>query len=317
MLDGATVESTFLMGWLVERYNLEGPIICQLLRSYTNDVYLVQAANRRYVLKVYGKGWRTEAAIRDELALLEHLDVRGVRVATPAAPANIQTITMSGQEHYAVLFDYAPGIKPQPPFTNDLYYVFGQAIALMHAAADSFVSSPARHVLDLGHVVHAPVAMVLPLLKEPDDRKFLLRLSQTLQERIDTFAAMILDWGPIHGDATLDNLHVTEDGGIVLYDFDTGGPGWRAADLQGWTVQSADYTQFGEAYRQGYSQIRPLASINWEAAPYLIVAWDIWEFQFDLERRILEQGPEQTTIYLQSQMAHLRKRAELMINFDG
>jgi Ser/Thr protein kinase RdoA (MazF antagonist) len=311
------VDSTFLSAWLIERYDLNGPVTCELLRSYTNDVFHVQAAGRRYVLKVYGKGWRTKDAIRDELALLEHLAAKDVPVALPAAPASIQTITINGHEHSAVLFDYAPGIKPQPPFTNELYYAFGQAIARMHAAADSFVSSQARHVLDVGHVVHTPVQMVLPLLKEPDDCAFLLRLSQTLQERIDIYAAMGLDWGPIHGDATLDNLHVTQGDGIVLYDFDTGGPGWRAADLQGWTVQSADYTQFGEAYRRGYSQVRPLAPINWEAAPYLVVAWDIWEFQIDLERRILAQGPEQTTAYLQSQLAHLRKRAELMINISS
>lgn len=49
-----------IMVWLVERYGEVFSLAAvQLLRSYTNDVYLVDCADQRFVLKLYGHGTPT------------------------------------------------------------------------------------------------------------------------------------------------------------------------------------------------------------------------------------------------------------------
>ena len=129
-----------------------------------------------------------------------------------------------------------------------------------------------------------------------------------MKERIAELACEGLDWGPIHGDATLDNLHVTADGRVILYDLDSGGPGWRAADLQGWAAGHAEYQGRWEAYLAGYSSIRPLGPADLLAAPYLILAWDIWGLKIDLEQRILRQGRERAQAYLRERVPLIRER---------
>ncbi|MBO0783598.1 MAG: hypothetical protein J2P37_32710 [Ktedonobacteraceae bacterium] len=118
-----------------------------------------------------------------------------------------------------------------------------------------------------------------------------------------------LDWGPIHADATLDNLHVTADGQIVLYDFEEG-PGWRAADLQGWAFHGQEHQEKWNAFQQGYQEVRPLRSADLEAAPYLTLVWDIWGIPVDLDRRVLHQGHEQVKIYLDEQLNNIKARLQ-------
>src|SRR5205807_909064 len=115
------------------------------------------------------------------------------------------------------------------------------------------------------------LALVSPLLDSPADRAYVTDLVSRLGDSLARFAAEGLDWGPIHADATLDNLHVTA-GGVVLYDFDSGGPGWRAADLQGWTLLGDEYIERGEAFRKGYSRVRPLNPTDLAAAPVFTLA---------------------------------------------
>ena len=59
--------------WIAPRYALEGAVACAPLRSYTNDVYAIRSTSGLFVLKVYGRGWRTDSEIRYEIALIRHL----------------------------------------------------------------------------------------------------------------------------------------------------------------------------------------------------------------------------------------------------
>ena len=151
--------------------------------------------------------------------------------------------------------------------------------------------------------------LVTPLVEHAADCDFLLALASRVKDRIASFSG--LDWGPIHGDATLDNLHITADGEVILFDFDSGGPGWRAADLQGWTVLSEEYREKGDAFRSGYSRVRPLNEVDIKAAPLFLFAWDIWGMKIDLQNRILSRGEEPVQAYLRDQLAQLRARDAL------
>lgn len=298
---------------LTTAYGLTPPLRCELLRAYTNDVYTVTAPEGRFVLKVYGRTWRTEPEIRYEIDLLQHLAANGVPVVTPLPAKNrdflLNLKPPTGNNH-AVLFAFAPGEKPQPPFTPPLYREFGRAIAQAHERLSYFVSPHRRSPLDLEHLIDEPLALALPLLETSQDRDFLESLARHVKDRITDLAAQGLDWGPIHGDASLDNLHVTADGTVILYDFDSGGPGWRAADLQGWAVDNNDYAANLNAFLTGYATVRPLNPLDLRAAPYLTVAWDIWSLKIDLDNRILPKGQGKVKSYLRAQITQLRQRTD-------
>jgi Ser/Thr protein kinase RdoA (MazF antagonist) len=107
---------------------------------------------------------------------------------------------------------------------------------------------------------------------------------------------------------------VTADGEVFLYDLDSGGPGWRAADLQGWAANSTEYQEKWDAFQRGYSDIRPLTPADLLAAPYLSIAWEIWGIRIDLERRVLRQGRQRTQAYLREQLSLIRERARTLLS---
>ena len=304
-----------LAEWVGARYGLARPVACALLRSHTNDVYEVRTAHERFVLKVYGRGWRTGPEIRYEVALIQHLAAKGLRVARPIAGTDDEVVreidTRDGRRH-AVCFAYAPGVKPEPPFTPRLYSAFGQAIARLHELSDGFVTEHPRRQLNLSCLIDEPLALAAPLIEEAEDQRFLADAAGRVKAEITNLASLGLDWGPIHGDATLDNLHVTAEGEVILYDLDSGGPGWRAADLQGWAVGLPEYQERWEAFLMGYASVRSLEPADLLAAPYLIIAWDIWGLKIELDQRILKQGRERTRAYLRERMALIRQRTRVL-----
>jgi len=66
-------------------YALAAPTVCGPSQFGLNDHHLVTTPEGSYVLRVYRRGWRTAEDICYELAVLTHLDARGVPVCAPIA----------------------------------------------------------------------------------------------------------------------------------------------------------------------------------------------------------------------------------------
>ena len=277
--------------WLHHQYGLSAPLEVSLLRTYTNDVYLVASPAEKYVLKVYGLSWRSEEEIQYEINLLEYLDKEGLLIAKPIRGINrevVKRIRTNQGEQVAVLFEFAVGVKPEPPFSNRLYFLFGEAIGRLHEFSNNFSTVYHREYIDLEYLIDRPLQMVLPMLGDRiKDAAYLQHLGDRLKNRLSALSRKGLDWGPIYGDASLDNLHVVNDDKVILYDFDSGGPGWRASDLQGWAIGFPEYQERYAAFLNGYRQVRPINDQDIEASWFLVLAWDIWGLKIDLERRII------------------------------
>jgi Ser/Thr protein kinase RdoA (MazF antagonist) len=262
---------------IAHAYGLE-PRACVLLRSFTNDVYQVDTSSGTLVAKVYGPGWRTALDLDYEIDLLDHLDTHGVGVAL-AVPRldgrRVHVLAMPEGDRFCILFRYAPGIEPGEPFTPAVYRQFGKAAAVMHHAADSFVSAHPRVRLDLPYLLDRPLAAIGPCLQHrQDDWAYVRGLAERVRVRMTEFAAMGLDWGPCHGDLTLDCFRVADDGQITFYDFDSGGPGWRALEFQG-MFSHAPRANW-DAFRASYTQVRPLNDVDLEAVPWCVPLYAIW-----------------------------------------
>ncbi len=140
--------------------------------------------------------------------------------------------------------------------------------------------------------------------------------SKGFARRFESYMERGLDWGPCHGDLTLDNLHISDDGQVVFYDFDSGGPGWRAGDLPGWAKVHPEISEAemrAQAFLRGYQSIRPLSDADIEAAPYLYLAFEVWGMEINLQNRVLAQGRDAVQLYLASSIASLQLRVRQLL----
>ncbi|MDG6103509.1 phosphotransferase [Dactylosporangium aurantiacum] len=213
---------------------------CALVRSLTNDVYRVETAGGAYACKVYGTGRYSAGQVAWEQELAAHLAAAGVTGAVPVpvdggalvgsldAPEGVRLFTVTV---------WAGGDKPRPPWTDGLFRRYGAALARLHTAADGFTSArPGRADDPL-----ATLEACLPSVEDP----VVHEVAAVARERL---AGAELDIGVRHGDASLDNLHLTAGGGLLWHDFDLAAVGWRAADLTG-AYGGAHWPAFVEGYR--------------------------------------------------------------------
>lgn len=270
-----------LLEEVARAYASARPTSCALYRSWANDVYRIATAEGDYFLKVYRADWRSWSEVAYEVELLAHLDARGVAVATAIARRDGQPIgtlrAPEGERRY-VLFAAAEGAKPRRPFDEGLYHRFGRATARLHRASNDFTSGHARVPLDLGSLIDRPLEAIRPrLARRPDDWTYLSGLAARVRARLGVLAGRGLDWGPCHGDLSLDNVHITPDGRFTFFDFDSGGPGWRACDPYG-VLQYAtlDRNGFWDAFLTGYREIRPFDGADLAAVPFFVVAQTVW-----------------------------------------
>ncbi len=238
-------------------------------------MYLVTGDALTYVFKIYRPGWRDAPAVLWEIDLLAHLSKQGAPVANAIPRSDGRAITAieaAEGDRYGVLFEYAEGVKPRPPFSADLYHRFGRAAGLIHKWSDSFVSPYRRRPLDLSVLIDEPLDAIQPFLTHrPEDSAYVLGLSKKLRSGISDLDEAGLDWGVCHHDMSLDNVHLTPAGGVIFYDFDSGGPGWRSLDFQG-VYHNAVYNQndHWDAFVRGYTEIQQRRSYRHSVfCPYL------------------------------------------------
>ncbi len=173
---------------VAETYGLPQPALT-LLRRGLNDTSRVQSGEQRTILRVYRCGWRTPAEVGWELAFLQHLTGRGVRVSSPIPRADGALFgaleAAEGPRAYA-MFDYLPGrALDNTPEDAALY---GQCAAGLHDAADPF-TAPGRFALDLKHLITEPMGQMRPLLAEfPDLAAPLGAAAERTQARLSALA---------------------------------------------------------------------------------------------------------------------------------
>lgn len=299
------VEPDALAALVRERYGL--PVrSCTLIRSLTNDVYLVEGGGSRHVLKVYGpRGWSLDE-VRWEQELARHLTDAGVPIAVPVPLTDGQlasNIDAAEGPRPSALLTFVEGDKPVPPFDDVLYHELGTVIARLHVAGRSFTTSRARSAMDLRMALEEPLERLVPVL-DHDDRQLVEAVATEARARVEAYASDGLVWGIRQGDVSPDNTHRGPDG-LVLHDLDQATPGWLAADLTG--VWAFDHW---EAFRAGYEVIRSLHPTELAALPWLDVVERIGNLAFHLIDKPATHGTESLDDgYVDRELAALREVA--------
>ncbi len=251
---------------------------CWLFNRGLNDTYMVDSAHGRFVLRVYRNGWRSDSDIAWELGLLRFLNERGLSVSAPVARSDGhcwgEVAAPEGRRQTA-LFTFAPGSWPK--WSKDAYYRYGRLAARLHTIADGYEAVDPRFSLDIKHLLDAPLASIEPFLgSQPDHWRYLADLSEQLKASLASLPLPELEWGVCHGDLHNGNLHEAT-GDFTLFDFDCGGPGWRAYDLAvfRWAATrrvKRPWTWF----LQGYRSMRTLAPIDAQAVPIFVMIRQVW-----------------------------------------
>jgi Ser/Thr protein kinase RdoA (MazF antagonist) len=255
-------------------------VFCKLLKSGINDTYSVQCSSGRFVLRIYTHGWRTPLAIEEELKLLQLLHGAQLPVSVPVAHTGgqyILPIDAPEGERYAVLFTHAPGRKMQQ-FPAELHRQVGILLARMHQTtgglelnrpdydAESLLIQPLHHIAN-----HLP--------NHTPEMQWLQRTQHHLLPLLQAAETSDLPKGIVHLDVWFDNINITEDGRVTLFDFDFCGNGWLCTDVAYYLMQvfytERDTTacaQKSEAFLEGYEAIRPLTPEERAMVPTLGVS---------------------------------------------
>jgi len=204
-------------------YGLPRPVLCRLWRRRLADVYLIDAAPQRYVLKVYRAGWRPRAQLEVEIRCAFHLKHKGVSVAVPVERGLMEIEAPEGKR-YAALLNYVRGDSLYRAPTPENAQRLGRITAEIHAALDDFAEAT-RPRWDATTLLYDPADALRPFLGRTE-RDFIENATHTLASRIEG-----LPIGYCHGDIDPGNVHFDERRQPTVFDFDLCGVGPRAYDL--------------------------------------------------------------------------------------
>jgi Ser/Thr protein kinase RdoA (MazF antagonist) len=262
-----------------------GPIVdCRLWRSFINDVYRLEACSRTWWLRIQPFGWRTPSETAAEVAAILAIEVAGGSVARPMALRDggyLIDIPMPEGVRTAVLFEDAPGVDLSYHGPDKLgnAHRYGVAVATLHLACDVLREYPARKPFDLDAVVIQPSIEIARHIR-PEEQSSFARLT-------DTLAGMLsgrddLATGFCHGDLNNANMHFQGDS-ATAFDFDCCAWGWRAFELAAFARGVTWYGGPDEAtdkliraFFDGYRDRRPLAIVDLEIQPAMLLAQRLW-----------------------------------------
>jgi Ser/Thr protein kinase RdoA (MazF antagonist) len=282
-------EKRALLGLIREQYQLDDLTELKFLRRGLNDTYLVEAAERRFIFRLY-RTWRSADDVAFELEWLDHLAARKVPVVAALRLVDRRRFgsltAAEGVRHFA-LFPHAGEIQ-HPPVDCALGRSMGESLASMHRASDDFASAAQRFRLDRAHLIEQPVRALHQLFPhEGEGLAFLDGVAAKVAADLQTLPLTAPAYGPCHGDVHFENF-CRPRGEPLWFDFDCGGLGWRVYDVAtfywalklkwvGWTVTFADPDDaVWRAFVDTYEAVRALSPEEWRVLPAFVIARAIW-----------------------------------------
>lgn len=232
-----------------------------------NTNYLLETARGRFILTLYEK--RVKAAdLPYFMALLHHLSLKGVPVATPRARRDGTTIsTLCGKP--AAILTFLDGVSVTRPSLAQAHEA-GRALAAMHQAAADF---PLRRANDLW----LPGLARLAAGTAARASEVAPGLGHLIADELEAQAAHDrrgLAAGPIHADLFPDNVLFLGDRLTGLIDFYFAGDGLFAYDLaimlNAWAFHDGALDPvIAGAIIGGYERTRALTAAERAAMPML------------------------------------------------
>lgn len=277
----SSIVSADHIGFFVQQeYGMAAGISCKLLKTGINHSYLITGASVKYIFRLYSLAWRTELEIKEELRLLNLLKDGGASVSYPVADSNnnyIKYIQAPEGLRYGVLFSYAEGDK-MLNFSPELHYKVGETMARIHKLTYGLQLQRVDYTPDT--VLQNPFnsfGQFLPV--ESDEMGWMLSAQKYLLNQIGQADQSQMRTGAVHLDIWFDNMNITKDDVVTIFDFDFCGNGWLAYDIAYYILQlhstEKDIAQRElkkKSFLEGYESITPISAEEKRLLPVLGVS---------------------------------------------
>jgi Ser/Thr protein kinase RdoA (MazF antagonist) len=266
--------------FVAKQYGLAANVSCTLLKAGINHSYLVTQSESKFLFRLYSLNWRSDLEINEEIRLLNILSDEGISVSYPIKDSDnkyIQYLQAPEGVRQGLLFSFAEGDK-QISLPADLHNKIGQTMARIHQATIN---------LQLERITYSPKIVLEDSLVQlrrflPDDSNemhWMVSAKQYLLSEINKVDYTQIRSGAIHLDIWFDNMNVSKEGKITIFDFDFCGNGWLCYDIAYYILQLHsteknvnDRDLKIESFLRGYESITQLSSEERRILPVLGVS---------------------------------------------
>jgi Ser/Thr protein kinase RdoA (MazF antagonist) len=274
----SNLSAAHLGKFLDEKYELSTGSKCTFIRAGINHTYLLTASSSKAIFRVYSFDWRSKEEITEEIKLLNLLKQSNLPVSYPLADRAgnyIQVLPAPEGERFGVMFTYAEGQKVHD-LSAKAHYDIGAVMARLHLATTN---------LKLNRVTYTPKVLLLEsmvflqkfLPAGSAEMDFMYRTQQDLLDVLANVDKRQVREGIVHLDFWFDNLNVTTDNQITLFDFDFCGNGLLALDIAYYIMQLYNIERYDEngygpkvkSFLDGYESVTRLSKEERRLIPSL------------------------------------------------
>ncbi len=290
---------------IAERW-FDADVVARVGPASSNFVARVTAGERTYYLRFNHESERTLDYYAAEIAFVEYLAARGVRVARPARSkmgAFVERVPTGMGAFHAVLLEAAPGADPElMDLDEPAMRAWGRAMAGLHSAAEGYAGEGRPDWRD--HLAFAKG--MIPVAEEAAhaELSFVAHALDALQSDTSRF-------GLIHFDMEADNMR-WQDGLPGLFDFDdcarypfAADVAYALRDLYDDKIERIDLMDPRlRAFVEGYRSGRPLPESDLRLLPLFMRAHNLYWFA-RLHRSVADgvvPGEEQWTTDLRDKL---------------
>jgi len=277
----SNLSATHLGLFIKSKYALSNDTECRLIKAGINDTYLVTDNLEKYVFRVYSLNWRTYSEITEEITLLLELSQNSIPVSFPLPDKKnnfIQKLNAPEGDRFAVLFTYAAGNKVHN-LPEETHFEIGKLIAKFHKVTDN---------RKINRVSYSPEVILVDSLKKVSDflsadtseMHFMQSAQRYLLKEFQKADISKIRQGIVHLDIWFDNMNITEDNDITIFDFDFCGNGWLCLDIAYYILQlhniekyeAKDYQPKLDSFIKGYESITKISIEEKRLIPLLGVS---------------------------------------------
>lgn len=267
--------------FLQEKYNLSKGTTCRIIKAGINDTYLITDNLHKFIFRVYSFNWRSETEISEEINLLNQLKQNNISISYPIKDTEdkyIQILNAPEGSRFAVLFSYADGHKLYS-YPVEVHFLIGALMARIHEITNT---------QKLNRVDYTPEAILVDSLNKIanflpeniEEFNFLLSAQKYLLNEFKHADTSQIRQGIVHLDIWFDNLNITDDNQVTIFDFDFCGNGWLCLDIAYYILQlhniekyeAADYQPKVESFIKGYESVTPISTEEKRLIPMLGVS---------------------------------------------
>ena len=224
----STISAKELGEFVKDKYGLNENYNCKLFRTGMNHTYFLSNNETKYVIRVYSFNWRSKSEIIEELALLKLLKENNLSVSFPIEDKNgefIQKINAPEGIRYVVLFSFAQGEKIRV-MNEETCFSIGSLMAKIHNLTLNRTID--RVSYNKKSLIELPYEYLKQFFSEKlTEMEFIKEIGESFQNSdFDN-----IQNGIVHMDIWYDNMAVTNENEITIFDFDFCGNGWYILDV--------------------------------------------------------------------------------------